>query len=469
MPTTKTRGRAASALPGVSALLVALAVPLAGCDLNKLLDVPDPAVATPGALEGPQSLPILLAGAQTDFQAAFSGSSGWEGIVNMTGLFTDELYYTSTFPTRIQVDRREITPDNGTMETIHRNLQRARASADRAARAYTQHGPNALGHAEALNLHGFSVILLGESYCSGVPFSTLTAAGATEFGQPLTTEQMFQAALTSFDQALAVATQAGSAAAAVQQQNLARVGRARALLNLGRFADAAAAAQDVPTSFVYRIFHSENSARQHNAAFSFMYLERRWSVADREGGGLPFRSDNDPRVPWARGTGAQAVGFDESPLYLQLKYPNRSASVVLASGLEARLIQAEAALEAGQANWLTILNDLRANPPAESFPAAQYPGIGGLTPLADPGTQAARVDLLFKERAYWMYLTAHRLGDARRLMRQYGRTQAQAFPTGEWGVWIAAKSGEYGSDVNFPIPLDEENNPHFTQCLDRNS
>jgi hypothetical protein len=25
----------------------------------------------------------------------------------------------------------------------------------------------------------------------------------------------------------------------------------------------------------------------------------------------------------------------------------------------------------------------------------------------------------------------------------------------------------YGTDVNYPIPLDEQNNPNFVQCLDR--
>jgi hypothetical protein len=29
--------------------------------------------------------------------------------------------------------------------------------------------------------------------------------------------------------------------------------------------------------------------------------------------------------------------------------------------------------------------------------------------------------------------------------------------------------GTYGPDVNFPIPFDEQNNPNFTQCLDRNA
>jgi len=26
----------------------------------------------------------------------------------------------------------------------------------------------------------------------------------------------------------------------------------------------------------------------------------------------------------------------------------------------------------------------------------------------------------------------------------------------------------YGTDVNFPVPVTEKNNPNFTGCLDRN-
>jgi hypothetical protein len=125
--------------------------------------------------------------------------------------------------------------------------------------------------------------------------------------------------------------------------------------------------------------------------------------------------------------------------------------VVLASGIEARLIQAEAQLRAGTVGTaFATLNGLRA--------------LVGLGQLADPGTDAARVNLLFRERAFWMWGTAHRLGDLRRLVRQYGRAQNTVFPSGAYH-----KGGSYGSDVNFPVSSDERNNPKFTGCIDRSA
>ena len=124
----------------------------------------------------------------------------------------------------------------------------------------------------------------------------------------------------------------------------------------------------------------------------------------------------------------------------------------LATGIEARLIEAEAALKAGDATtWLAKLNEARAT------------GLGGtLAPLADPGTDAARVDLLFRERAFWMYFTSHRIGDLRRLVRQYGRGPETVWPTGNY-----FKGGVYGTDQNLPPAQAEKNNPGYTGCADR--
>jgi hypothetical protein len=77
----------------------------------------------------------------------------------------------------------------------------------------------------------------------------------------------------------------------------------------------------------------------------------------------------------------------------------------------------------------------------------------------------AAVDMLFKERAYWLWLTGHRLGDMRRLIRQYGRTAATVFPVGTLAL---RPSDTYGTDVNFIVPFPERNNPQFTGCLNRN-
>jgi len=91
--------------------------------------------------------------------------------------------------------------------------------------------------------------------------------------------------------------------------------------------------------------------------------------------------------------------------------------------------------------------------------------VNALPALADPGSAAARVNLLFKERAYWMYLSAHRLGDLRRLVKFYGRTAESVFPT---GTYEFAAGGTRGTDTNFPVTIDEQNNPNSQRCTDRN-
>jgi hypothetical protein len=73
------------------------------------------------------------------------------------------------------------------------------------------------------------------------------------------------------------------------------------------------------------------------------------------------------------------------------------------------------------------------------------------------GTTTAQVDQLFKERAYWLFLTSHRLGDLRRLVKQYSRTVNSVFPNGPY-----FKGGLYGTDVNVPVPQSEQNNPNYT-------
>lgn len=119
--------------------------------------------------------------------------------------------------------------------------------------------------------------------------------------------------------------------------------------------------------------------------------------------------------------------------------------------MEARLIEAEAALQGGaRPTFFAIHNTLRVG--------------ADLPPFVDSGQSVAElVDLHFSERAFWLYSTAHRLGDLRRLIRQHGRTQNQVFPTGQYH-----KNGTYGTDVNLPLGVDELNNPNVSSgCLNR--
>lgn len=457
-PTTCSRSRRRNIGPLVrravtSAVLAAIA---AGCSTERILEVKDPDVVTPASLQSKETLPALINGAVGAFENAYQGNGSVNessGQIGYGGLLADEFVSAGTFPTRHEVDQRDIDLTNGSNLSQFNFLSRARAAADLAARRYDSLDPDAPEHALALALDGFASVLFGEDYCSGVPFSTLTDAGDIEYGDPLTTQQMFERAVEKFDGAL------GVAGATPDFLNLAKVGKGRALLDLGRYADAAAAVADVPSEFTYVIESSSNTTGETNGVYIFGINAKRLSVANKEGvNGLDYVDAKDPRVPYdlpEDAGGDRLVGQDGStPLVVQLKYPSRDADVPLATGIEARLIQAEAAMQAGDASFLGFLNDAR----------AQFDGVAPLAAGDIPASAAGQADLLFRERAFDLWLTAHRLGDLRRLIRQYGRDSEAVFPTGTW-----FKGGVYGPDVNMPVPKDEENNPNFQGCIDRNA
>jgi hypothetical protein len=391
------------------------------------------------------------AGAIGDFQVGYSGNTTVEGEVTYSGLFTDEFLFAETFPTRLEIDKRAIQEQNSNVTAQMRAIQRGRASSDFASARFEKLAPTDVRRAETMNLAGFAIDIMGENYCSGVPISKLTDAGAIELGDPRTTAQMWDEAILKYDSAIVIAS-ALTSAAATTQLNLARVGRGRALLNKGDFPGAAAAVAAVPSNFSYVIFTSVGTTRQNNGVWYWQRTSNRWTVANREGiNGLPYITDADPRTPTVN---ANRFGFDgATQMIFQNKYPLISSPVPLATGVEARLIEAEAALRASNVvGFTTALNAARAQQ-----------GLAATTPAA---TTAAQQDQLFKERAYSLWLTSHRLGDMRRLVRQYQRTQDQVFPT---GAYPAPIGGTYGTDVNFIIPFDEKNNPKFTGCIDRNA
>jgi hypothetical protein len=279
-------------------------------------------------------------------------------------------------------------------------------------------------------------------------------------------------------------------------------------------AQAVASPAQVPLTFVFFIEHSSNQSTQYNPIAS-LQQGGRYGVANLEGAdssgtaipphnfflgthnppastttpprvgataretapnaeGLNFRGAMDPRVYWAFGGPSFTTTI---PKHVDLRYATFDDDVPVASGVEARLIQAEAALRTGNvAGYLTFLNDLRAAAGANVL--RLYPSTGAnvvdarrslfastLPPLTDPGeglgaaaARDARVRLLFRERAFWLFLTGHRQGDLRRMIRDYGYTQAQVFPT---GPYYRTAGSFYGDDVAFPLPQREENNAQY--------
>lgn len=454
----------------LSAVAVALILPLASCNTEKVLQVFDPAVATPGSVETQAAVPTVYAGALGDFYVAYSGNGLNDAFLPTVGLFTDEFRSSDTFTTRNDADRRtQTSPANGNLADIaYVALHRARRSTESAARLVAQFFPATDPRiAELTSLSGYTYVAFGEGFCSGVPFaSSLTAEQFTE-GPPLTTAQMFDTAAARFN---ATITGLGSASdnTSNARRNLAQVGLGRALLNNAQYAAAATAVTAVPTTFIYLNDHSANTPREENSLWNLNGSNRRHTVSDSEGtNGLPYRSANDPRVPWLD---QGRNGFDNANrLFEQLRYPNRDADVPLADGIEARLIEAEAALQAGDpVTWITILNSLRSQ--VRALMIARYQNYAAnnpnafvtnttLTPLVDPVVPSAREDLMFSERAFWLYATGHRLGDMRRLIRQYGRGAETVFPTGTWH-----KGGPYGTDVALVVPFNEEQNSLFVRA-----
>lgn len=456
-------------------LAAAALLGIAAC--HNVLAVKDVDVTAEQNFVDATSIPALQASALGAFVTAY------EDMILYTGVLADEWVISGTYPTRIEIDQRDIDPGNATLGAVFPEISRARALADFADQriAAVDTGDTHLSEqGEVQALAGLSLVIMSEAYCEGTPISHFDEAASDPFqyGGPLTREQVLDTAIAHFTAALAIAPSGTSA------EYLARVGMARALMDRGNAGDydaAAAAVATVPTTFLYAAGHDAQSG-QNNQVWSFNINQERWSVANLEGtNGLPFRDANDPRMLWNRSP-SNDVGFDRvTPSYNALKYSDRPAGTPIADGIEARLIEAEAALSDGDPNgMLTILNTLRTQVrtlmPTHNYDYTTQLAIAGfgntLAPLTLPATYDGQVNLLFQERAYWMWLTAHRLGDLRRLIRQYGRTEDQVFPVGLYAPNGYPKGGSYGTDVNFPIPVEEANNPDtptnpLGQCLNR--
>jgi len=355
-------------------------------------------------------------------------------------LFTDEIRFGATPPEIKQFDTRSLIEQNTLLWTVYRNIQQLRGQANRAAAALQTVNASDTRIGEMNAISGFSYVLLGELFCSGIPIGDIG-----EEADPLTTTVVLQGGIEKLDAGI---TAAGSDA---RIQNFAAVLKGRALLDLGQFDAAATAVASVPTNFKYTTFHSATTPYQQNGYWNYMFNSDGLLVSDKEGtNGLNFATANDPRVP-ITGTGGPSRFDGVTPRWYFAALTGFDSPSTVASGAEARLIEAEAELQkANDAGFLQIINDLRA--------------FQNLTPVADPGSPDARVDLLFHERAFTLFATSHRLSDMRRLVRQYGRAAESVFPTGNYH-----KDGlKFGTDVNFMVPSPERNNPKFTGCIDRN-
>jgi hypothetical protein len=491
------RGRAAG-----FTIALAVAIPLSSCDTikNNLLSATDPSTIDPSSVQSAAGATAVYNGALGRLRTATAdGESSWM----FGGLLADEWGSSSTFVQNDETDQRNTQLNNATVQGQVRALYRVITDANQAIPLLEKFKPNAAADtsggaashpssvAEMYFIRGFAQLQLASDFCNGIPLSNGAGAVAV-FGDPQPVSVVFQTAIASFDSAKTFSANAADPPS-VAINNAARIGKARALVGLGKTNLPAAAAEvaAIPTTYRYDVTASLTGGT--NTLWDQAASSARYTVGDSAqpnvrtaliGNAIPFGSTHDRRVP-ARyqiaKNGKDSVKSQDGGTYSVIvdSLWGQTSAVAVVHGLDARLIEAENFLNQGDiTNWLATLNALRSAQIQITAPSPTSTGThpGWIVPvmpaLTDPGAGSGTLDptsprlkLFFREKAYWQFGRGIRLGDLRRQIRDYGFAPdgSQNFPTG-----AHYKGGSYGTDVNLPITTDEQvGNPKFSLCLDR--
>jgi hypothetical protein len=389
----------------------------------------------------PANAALLVNGAIGDFECAYNR------YVVGSGLFTDELTVAIARSDNFDYDARRVltnagygtnncaspTPSSTQFPGIYTPLSVARATGDTAAvkiegfsDAEVPNRQKLIG--QAATYAGYSLILLGEGMCSA----------AINLGPEVPPTALFNEAVTRFTKAIAAATAANDATTL----SLARLGRARALLDAGGAPNLAAAAADAATivpTFVVNTSPDAVNARRQNVIFLHV-SQNAYSTVDPSYRNvlIPGGTTQDPRVVVTDlNRNGTATG---SRLFLPAKAAANNAPVRLASYAEAQLIVAENAARTG---------DLQGAAAAINNARARTAGLPAYT-LPAGATSVDVVAQIAEERRREFFVEGHRLGDLRRYGLAFTPASGTAYQYG----------GVYGTQTCFPLPdVERINNP----------
>ena len=272
--------------------------------------------------------------------------------------------------------------------------------------------------ATAAAYSGYAHVLMGEGFGSM----------ALDGGPELTPAQVFAKAEEKFTKAMTSA-QAATGAAATDMLNLARLGRARARINLGKTADALADAQGVPAGYVKNATRAAGSTLRENQLFTNINRAASAGIGP-DYFNVQFNGKRDPRVP-ADSIGPLTAGVLR---YAQSKYTTEASPIPIATSAEAQLIIAE--IQGGQAA-VDIINALHA--------------AVGLDPFSS--TDPAQIQSqIIEERRRQFFLDGHRIWDKIRFDLPLNPSAGAPY---RWG-------GVHGSAKCLPLPdIERNNNPNF--------
>jgi len=422
----------------VSTAIVAGALSLGGC--TDWLAVDNPNVIDNNVLDPVADAPLLARSTQQNFASAYGH------LIVYSSWFTDETDVSETFPTRNEFGRRDITIQNGSLDTdLWFPLSQTVASAYIVLDAALPDTSRNINYARVNLFLGYAYVFMAEQFCQG----------AVRAGPALTTIDMLDSAIVHFNVAITQGT--GAAGEGLILANVARVGIARAELQAGRLPQAIAAANAVPAGFTYNLTFIDDLAQRFRLANRmWFYVRDRGSIAVapiwRIGPQLPpgqVQDSVEPRVPWmlpvtsgptAYAPQDAAYSSDRGvPYAIQQKYPAYDTPVRLASKLEADYITAEAQ---GTAAQLTLIGARRT--------ANGQAAYGGATDSNSVLTE------FFTQKGLDFFLEGKRLGDFRR------------HPANIIGVPVPGSTywkpgfAPVGNNVCYPLPITEtDNNPNF--------
>ncbi|HEY0970576.1 MAG TPA: RagB/SusD family nutrient uptake outer membrane protein [Gemmatimonadales bacterium] len=408
----------------VLALCLALVASTACDRVDELLTVETPSRLSESSLLVPENASLLVTSAAGDFQCAYGAYAV------ASGLAAGELTDASETAARWSYDRRAVLPTDALYSSggctgigVYTPINTARYTNDQILTKLQEWTDEQVADrqrliAQAATFSGYSLLLLGEGFCSA----------AIDGGEELTSAQILDSAVARFT----IAIETAGAIGAQNLLNLARVGRARALLDNGDAAGAAADAALVPVGFVYDLQSNDVASRYANRVAA-QNLGGAVTVAAAYRN-LTVQGAPDPRVPVV--DSGEIAGDDITPLFYQQIYTNTTSPMRLASGVEAQLILAEAR---GGAEGIAILNALRAREGVE------------LPPLT-AAEEADFTGTLFSERARELFLQGTRWYDLRRA--NLPLVPAPGTPY--------AKGGTYGDQRCWPLPdVERLSNPNI--------
>lgn len=413
-----------------------LALVVAGCRDLTALEQSNPGQLSAATIYVPTNAQLLVNGAISDFECAFSR------YVVGSGLFTDELSNAIGSVSNYNYDRRTVqtietygtaTCASNQQPPIYTTLSVARASADTVAaklRGWTDaQMPTGVNRTKLIGQSaayaGYSIVLLGESMCSA----------AINLSKEMTPAQLFAEAKIRFDSAVTAATAANDAATL----NFALLGRARTYMNLKNTTLAAADAARIPAGFVVNMSTDGVNVRRQN--FSFLSINQNiWSTVDESFRNVTINGVADPRVAVTNtGRGGTAQG---SQIWTPDKYSSITTLMPITRWAEAQYIIAESRVAAGDLTGaIAAINAVRAT-------------RTGLPTYAPTSPAAADVQAqIVEERRRELFLEGHRLGDIRRLSLPWLPAAGAPYPGG---------GGTYGDQTCFPLPDAERiNNPNL--------